>query len=99
MNIFVVGDTITEIKRKEIIKLITDKIDNDDEALLLMNFLYKLNNPLEKEEKEELKNYLLPVNGNTKLFNLNPTKKDFIRDDIDLWFTNESAQNSRNFSY
>ena len=84
MNIFVVGDTITEIKRKEKIKF---------------NFLYKLNNPLEKEVKEELKNYLLPVNGDTKLFNLNPTKKDLIRDDIDSWFTNESAQKSRKFSY
>ena len=56
-----------------------------------MNFLYKLDKPLNSSEKEDLKNYLSVINSDVKPFNLFPPKIILIHDNIDIWFTNESV--------
>ena len=55
-----------------------------------MNFLYKLDEPLNPEEKDDLEIYLSKIKSDVSLFNLN-LKDNLIRDEKDIWFTNESA--------
>ena len=86
-------EPISEIEKNEIIDLFNSLIQNDsgdNDILFLFNFLYKLDKELNQEEKADLKIYLSEIIGEVSLFKLN-LKDNLIRDDVDLWFTNESA--------
>ena len=86
-------EPITEIEKNGIIDLISSQIQNDkgdNDILFLLNFLYKLDEPLNPEEKDDLEIYLSKIKSDVSLFNLN-LKDNLIRDEKDIWFTNESA--------
>ena len=55
-----------------------------------MNFLYKLPIPLNNEEIEDLKIYLLNINSHNKLFDIKPSNVNLINNEMKDFFSNVS---------
>jgi len=85
---------ILEDKRDTIMRMISSSFSKF-EIFFLYNFLYKLKKPLNKNEIEDLKEYLINANTDNRIFNLNLTNGKnhslICNENLNNWYTNESV--------